>query len=62
MKERFQATDIISAFSIFNPSELPSTESELAHYGASEINTLLSHYSSGPLELNCDKLYQNGKS
>ena len=54
MKERFQSIDIISAFSIFNPSELPSTESELAHYGESELNTLLSHYLNGPLELNCD--------
>ena len=61
MKDRFQSIDIISAFSIFNPSELPSTESELAHYGESELNTLLSHYSNGPLELNRDNALSEWK-
>ena len=61
MKDRFQSIDIISAFSIFNPSELPSTESELAHYGESELNTLLSHYSNGPLELNHDNALSEWK-
>ena len=61
MKERFQSIDIISAFSIFNPSELPSTKSELAYYGESELNTLLSHYSNGPLELNRDNALSEWK-
>ena len=38
MKERFRLLTFISAFSIFNPSEYLLTESELAHYGESELN------------------------
>ena len=54
MNERFQAIGVVSAFSIFNPSELPLMQSEVAHYGETELNILLSQYTDGPLQLNCD--------
>ena len=54
MNEQFQAIGVVSAFSIFNPSELPLMQSEVAHYGETELNILLSQYTDGPLQLNCD--------
>ena len=54
MNKRFQAIGVVSAFSIFNPSELPLMQSEVAHYGETELNILLSQYTDGPLQLNCD--------
>ena len=41
--------DVITEFSIFNPSLLPENESNRDKYGASELEILLSHYASCPL-------------
>ena len=45
----FPAVDIITAFSIFNSALLPENQSDWKQYGTSELQLLLSHYSSGPL-------------
>ncbi len=55
LKDRFPTMKLISCFSIFTPSELPQTDCELLHYGEGELDTLLSHYSEGPLALDHNK-------
>ena len=51
LNNRFPRVELLSAFSIFNPSELPESESELDLYSETEIDCLLTHYSLGPLAL-----------
>ena len=46
--------ELISAFSILNPTELPQNEAEHAQYGDSELSILVEHYSNGPLALNSE--------
>ena len=61
LKDRFPSVEILSAFSIFNPAELPQTEAELAQYGDSELSVLLAHYSSGPLTINSEAAREEWK-
>lgn len=49
LHDRFPAVDLITAFSIFNPTMLPETQSDRDQYGTSELEILLHHYSSGTL-------------
>lgn len=50
LRDSFPAIETTSAFSIFNLSQLPKSESELDLHGESDTGTLfLSHCSSGPL-------------
>ena len=51
LRDRFPCVDVISSFHIFNPAQLPSEESALYQYGVTELDCLLDHYSSSPLEL-----------
>ena len=62
LKDRFPSVEILSAFSIFNPAELPRTEPELAQYGDSELSVLLAHHSSGPLTINSEAAREEWKS
>ena len=49
LHNRFPAEDLITSFSIFNPTLLPESDSDRGQYGTAELELLLSHYSSGPL-------------
>ena len=49
--DRFPSVDVISSFHIFYPAQLPSDKSALYQYGVTELDCLMDHYSSGPLEL-----------
>ena len=51
LRDRFPAVEIISAFHIFDPRQLPSDECELYQYGGPEFDCLLEQYASSPLEL-----------
>ena len=51
LRDQFPSVEVISAFHILNPAQLPSDASELHQYGETELDCLLDHYSSGPLEV-----------
>ena len=51
LRDRFPAVEVISAFHIFDPKQLPTGECELYHYGGPELDCLLEQYTSSPLEL-----------
>ena len=50
LRDRFPAFEVISAFHIFDPKQLPEDEYELYQYGLSVLDCLLEHYTSSPLE------------
>ena len=52
LHSRFPAVDLITAFSIFNPTLLPGNVSDCDQYGTSELALLLN--SSGPLAVDAD--------
>ena len=48
---RDRTVEVVSAFHIFDPKQLPEDEYELYQYGLSDLDCLLEHYTSSPLEL-----------
>ena len=51
LRDRFPTVEVISAFHIFDPKQLPTDECELYQYGGPELDCLLEQYTSSPLEL-----------
>ena len=49
--DRFPAVEVVSAFHIFDPKQLPEDEYEHNQYGLPDLDCLLEHYTSSPLEL-----------
>ena len=48
LNDRFPNSEILSAFSIFDPHSLPSDEDELATYGQLSVDILMRAYGDGP--------------
>lgn len=61
LHDRFPAMQIISSFSIFDPTHLPCNEDDQSQYGVVELGVLLDHYSSGPLALHPEAAYEEWK-
>ena len=51
LRYRFPTVEVISAFHILDPKQLPTDECELYQYGGPELDCLLEQYTSSPLEL-----------
>ena len=51
LRDRFPAIEVVSAFHIFDPKQLPEDEYKLYQYGLSDLDCLLKHFTSSPLEL-----------
>jgi hypothetical protein len=56
INDRFPDSELFSSFKIFDPNELPDTESDLDLYGQKEIEFLDKFYGDG--ELMCDEYYE----
>ena len=54
IKDRFSSIEVVSAFQIFEPKQLPEDQSELHCFGIGELDCLITQYSSSPLEVSPD--------
>ena len=61
LRDRFPAVEVISAFHIFDPKQLPTDECELYQYGGPELDCLLEQYISSPLELDSGDIHEEWK-
>jgi len=52
---RFNAANVVSAFQIFCPANIPSDESALSEYGDAQLDILLSHYGTEAWAEMCDE-------
>ena len=59
LRNRFPAVEILEAFSIFDPHNLPANAvDELGHYGNDKLSTLLDHYQGTELEFDTSQTMQ----
>ena len=49
LHDRLPTVDLITSFSILNPTLLPESDSDRGRYGTTELELLFGHYWSGPL-------------
>ena len=61
IRDSFPTVEVLSAFHIFDPKQLPTDKGELYQYGGPELDCLIEQYTSIPLELDSGDIREEWK-